>query len=271
VSFLEIAGNRFHVIHEGAGPPFVFLHGFPLDHSMWISQRGEFKTSHRVIIPDLRGFGESKAATPATSLADYADDVARILDRLRIKDPVILCGLSMGGYIAFRFLERYADRVSRLILCDTKSAADTPEAAHNRRAMAEKVMTEGSTIVADGMSPKLFASETKDRRPEIIEAIRRVIVSTPAETIAAAQRAMADRPDSTPMLSRISVPTLVLVGEVDVITPPDEMRAMAAVIPQTEFVIIPHAGHMGPLEQPAATNAAIRRFLSFTERRASTP
>ncbi len=261
MSLLDIAGNRFHVIHEGDGPPIVFLHGFPLDHTMWNHQRAEFKSGHRVIIPDLRGFGQSKATTQAASLADHADDVAQILDRLHIKEPVTLCGLSMGGYIAFRFLEKYPARIAKLILCDTKSAADSPEAAQNRLTTAEKVLKEGSKVVADAMVPKLFDADMKIRLKPAMEEVRQVILASPPETVAAALRAMAARPDSTPQLSGIRVPTLVIVGEHDVITPLDEMKTMSAAIPHAEFVVIPRAGHMSPLEQPAPVNAAIRKFL----------
>jgi 3-oxoadipate enol-lactonase len=271
VSLLEIAGNRFHLIHEGDGPPFVMLHGFPLDHTMWKHQRAEFKSSHRVIIPDLRGFGQSRAAVQVSSLADHADDVASILDRLHVKQPVILCGLSMGGYIAFRFLEKYRDRVGRLILCDTKAAADTPEAVQNRLATAEKVLKEGAKIMADAMIPKLFDSDVKIRLKPAMEEIRQVIVASSPETIAASQRAMAARPDSTPLLKAITVPTLVLVGERDILTTPNEMKAMAEQIPHAQFVVIPRAGHMAPLEQPAVVNAAIRKFLALAQGGTSAP
>lgn len=261
MSLLEIAGNRFHVIHEGDGTPFVMLHGFPLDHSMWNHQRTEFKASHRVIIPDLRGFGTSKATTQAASLVDHADDVAQILDRLHVTQPVILCGLSMGGYIAFRFLEKYADRVSKLILCDTKSAADSSEAAQGRLTTAEKVLKDGSKVVADAMVPKLFDPDLNIRLKPAMEEVRRVILVSPPKTVAAALRALAARPDSTPLLAKIAVPTLAIVGEHDAITSADEMKKMASAIPKSEFVVIPHAGHMSPLEQPAAVNAAMRTFL----------
>jgi 3-oxoadipate enol-lactonase len=261
VSLLEIAGNKFHVIHEGDGSPLVFLHGFPLSHVMWKHQRAEFKSTHQVIIPDLRGFGKSTAATDVASLDDFADDVAQILDRLHVSQPVILCGLSMGGYVAFRFVERHGARLRGLILCDTKAAADSPEAAQNRRAMAEKVLTDGPRIAVEALLPRLFGPDVKTQQKTLIDEIRDGILSSSSRTIAAAQRAMADRPDATPQLSQIRVPTLVLVGEHDVISPPAEMQSLAAAIPRAEFVVIPQAGHMAPLEQPAAVNAAIRKFL----------
>lgn len=259
---INIGGCQFHVIDEGKGTPVLFLHGFPLSHAMWKHQRAEFNATQRVIIPDLRGFGQSTAATPAKSLADFAEDLAAMLDQLQIKEPIVLCGLSMGGYIAFRFLEKYAPRIRGLILCDTKATADTAEAAQNRRAMADKVLQLGSQVVVDAMLPKLFGPDTQKIRPQLIEETGAVMKSTAPQTIAAAQRAMADRPDSTPLLSKIAVPTLVLVGEHDGLASPDEMKSMATKIPGAEFQIIPDAGHMSPLEQPAAANRAIRDFLT---------
>lgn len=267
MSLLEISGNKFHVVNEGDGLPLVFLHGFPLSHVMWKHQRAEFKSTHRVIIPDLRGFGKSIAANDVASLDDFADDVAQILDRLHVGEPVVLCGLSMGGYIAFRFVERHAERLRGLILCDTKAVADSPEAAQNRRDMAEKVLTDGPRIAVEAMLPRLFGPEVKERQSPLIDEIRDGILSSSSRTIAAAQRAMAGRPDSTPLLGRIRVPTLVLVGEHDVLSPPSEMQALAGAIPGARFVVIPQAGHMAPLEQPAAVNGAIRQFLeTFSER-----
>lgn len=250
---------ELHVIHEGQGAPILFVHGFPLSGAMWKYQRTEFRTTHQVVIPDLRGFGQSAAAKQADSLQDYADDLARVLDGLKISEPVVLCGLSMGGYIAFRFWEKYAGRVRALILCDTKAAADVPEAAQARRDMADRVLKEGTRIAADAMLPKLFDSATS--RAEIDET-QEIMLATPPETIAAAQRAMAARPDSTPLLKTIDVPALVIAGAEDRIIKPDDMRAMSAALPQGEFAQIPLAGHMAPLEQPHAVNAAIRRFLA---------
>jgi pimeloyl-ACP methyl ester carboxylesterase len=152
--------------------------------------------------------------------------------------------------------------VSKLILCDTKSAADSPDAAQGRLTTAENVLKHGSKVVADAMVPKLFDPAGKIRLKPAMEEVRRVILASPPETVAAALRAMASRPDSTPLLAKTAVPTLVLVGEHDAITPADQMKTMASLIPHAEFVVIPHAGHMSPLEQPAAVNAAIRTFLS---------
>jgi pimeloyl-ACP methyl ester carboxylesterase len=258
VSTLDIAGNRFHLIDEGDQTPLVFLHGFPLDHTMWKQQRAAFQATHRVIIPDLRGFGQSTAAVDAISLADHADDLNAMLDQLGVHEPIVLCALSMGGYIAFRFWEKHAGRVQKLILCDTKSAADSTEAAKGRIDLAEKVMQRGAEVMADAMLPKFFAPDVDSA---IVEETKQTILQTSPKTIAVALRAMATRPDSTPLLGSINVPTLVIVGEHDTITKPDEMQSLAAAIPGAEFVQVPDAGHMAPLEQPAVVNEAIRKFL----------
>ncbi|MFO0917904.1 MAG: alpha/beta fold hydrolase [Planctomycetaceae bacterium] len=258
---LVTSTGRFHVVDEGEGSTLVFVHGFPLSHAMWKHQPAEFSRTHRVIIPDLRGFGQSTATTPIASLSDHADDLAQLLDQLQIQEPIVLCGLSMGGYIAFRFLEKYPARLRGLILCDTKATPDTPEAAQNRRNMADQVLEQGSQIIVDAMLPKLFSSETQKSQPQIIDETRRVMKSTAPEAIAAAQRAMAARPDSTPQLARISVPTLVVVGESDALATPAEMAAMAAAIPGAKFEQIPLAGHLAPLEQPAVVNAVMRTYL----------
>lgn len=261
MSWVDIGSNKFHVVHEGTGTPLVFLHGFPLSHVMWKHQQAEFKTTHQVVVPDLRGFGKSVTSTDITSLEEHADDLVQILDQMNITEPVILCGLSMGGYVAFRFAAKYPERLRGLILCDTKAVPDTPEAAQNRLALADRVLTEGPRVIVEAMLPKLFAAEMKESQPSVIDEVRDGILSSSSRTIAAAQRAMAVRPDSSPLLSRITVPTLVVVGEHDAISPPAEMQQLAAAIPGADFVVIPQASHMSPLEQPAAVNAAIREFL----------
>lgn len=245
---------------SGAGPPILFVHGFPLDHTMWHAQAAAFSPTHRVILPDLRGFGASETVSGTLSMDRFADDLHALLEALSIVEPVTLCGLSMGGYIAWRFVDKYPARLRSLILCDTRAAADTPANAHNRLAMAERILNVGPEP-ATAMLPNLISTRTARQRPEILETLRETILSTSPEGIAAALRGMANRPDSTDLLPRIAVPTLLLVGADDRITPPDEMRQIAEAIPDAEFAEIPESGHMAPLENPTAVNAAIRRFL----------
>ncbi|MBX9789600.1 MAG: alpha/beta hydrolase [Pirellulales bacterium] len=258
------AGDVELALHDqGSGPPILFVHGFPLDHSMW---RGQLAASplagrFRLIAPDLRGFGSSSVTPGTVGMHEMADDLAALLDTLQIREPVVFVGLSMGGYVAWRFWERHAHRVRALVLCDTRSAPDTPEAAQGRRQFAASVLAEGTAPVATAMLPKLFAEQTATRQPEIVQAMEDVIVRTAPEGIAAALRGMAERPDATPLLATIRVPTLVLVGEHDAISPPAEMRKIADGIAGAQFVEVPDAGHMAPLENAAAVNAALVNFL----------
>jgi pimeloyl-ACP methyl ester carboxylesterase len=260
---IEIGGAALSVLDEGAGEPLVFVHGFPLDHTMWGAQSPAFAPRRRVIAPDLRGFGASEARGETVTMEGFADDLAALLDAMRIQEPVALCGLSMGGYIAFQFVRKYAARLRSLVLCDTRAGADSADTAANRLKVAEQVLAEGAEVVAQAMLPKLFGKRTLAEQPETVAALRRVMAGTKPAAIAAAQRGMAARPDSTALLPEIRVPTLVVVGAEDAIAPVDEMRGIAAAIPGAEFVVVPGAGHMAPLENPAAFNAALREFLAI--------
>jgi 3-oxoadipate enol-lactonase len=260
--FLDANNLRMHVIDEGAGPPFVLLHGFPLDHSMWDAQRREFSTSHRILVPDLRGLGRTSVGELPVSMELFADDVAAMLEAKAVTEPVVLCGLSMGGCVALAFVRKYAARVRALILCDARAGVDTPEAKANRYKLADKVLTEGPRVAADAMLPRLFSATTNERQPHVVDAVRNVILASPSRGIAAAQRALAERPDCVPLLPEIRVPSLLIVGEHDIISTPMEMQGMAAAIPGGRCVVIPNAGHMAPMEQPAAVNATIREFLA---------
>jgi pimeloyl-ACP methyl ester carboxylesterase len=248
-----------------ARPPILFVHGFPLDHTMWQSQFDAFSPNFRVIAPDLRGFGKSTVTDGVVSMRQMADDLAALLDVLAIRRPVVLCGLSMGGYVAFEFLRTYGPRVRALILCDTRSAADTPEAAANRHKTAEVALSHGASPVAEGMLPKLIAPASLAGQPRVVESLKRMMRTTDPRAMAAALRGMAARADSTPLLTSIRVPTLVLVGQHDAISSLAEMRQMAARIPNARCVVIPDAGHMSPMENPSAVNAAIREFLDAVE------
>ena len=261
---ISIGSASLHVLDQGRGQPLLLVHGFPLDHTMWREQVGELSKAFRVLAPDLRGFGKSSPVTgddTVVTMAHFADDLATMLSAMSIPDPVTLCGLSMGGYIAFQFAARHADRLGRLILCDTKAAADTKEAAENRHKLAAKVLSEGSQAAADAMLSKLFSKRAIESKSPFVEETRQVILRTRPQTIAAALRGMAAREDFTPKLETIDVPTLVLCGAEDVITPPTEMRSIAAAIAGAEYCEIPAAGHMSPLEVPQAVNEAIRKFL----------
>jgi pimeloyl-ACP methyl ester carboxylesterase len=260
---VDVRGAKLAVYDRGAGPPLLFVHGFPLEHHMWEPQVREFSTTHRVIAVDLRGFGQSSAPEPTavSTMQDFAADCAGVLDALNVDGPVTFCGLSMGGYIAWQFVDKFPERVARLVLCDTRAGADTPEAAAMRLKMAEHVLEAGPELVAAAMLPKLFAIETAKQRPELVEQVRQMILRASPTGIAAAQRGMAQRPDVRERLGAIRVPTLVIVGEHDAISPPDEMRQIAEGIPSAEFIVIPNAGHMSTMENSTDVNAAMRGFV----------
>ena len=199
-------------------------------------------------------------------MEQYADDLAELLDALGINEPIVLVGFSMGGYIAWQFVRKYADRLRALVQCDTRAVADTDEARAGRIKMAENVAEWGSGRVAEMMGPKLFSPAARSKRSrELMAEVRRVVESTSPAAIAAAQRGMAARPDMTGLLPQIRVPTLVIVGDADAISPPAEMQSIAAAIPNAEFVVIPDAGHMTTMENPAAVNDALAALHQHAE------
>ena len=248
---------------NGPGPVVVLLHGFPLDSTMWSGQLGEIGASYRVITLDLRGHGRSVAPPDRVYTMDaMADDVIETIESLGMKEKVVLGGLSMGGYVALSAVRRYPDYFRALMLMDTKASADTPEAARGREANADQIEASGLTdgLVA-AMTSRLFAPMTREQRPELVEPVIAVMAATSPRTITASLRGMAARPDRTTDLMRITIPTLVLVGGEDVITPVSDARAMVEELPNATLVIVPDAGHMAPLENPWATNMAILTFL----------
>ena len=260
---ISFESGQLAVLDQGAGPPLLFVHGFPLDHTMWRNQFEPFAADHRVIAPDLRGFGSSPAVPGTVTMAEHADDLLALLDALAVREPVHLCAMSMGGYVAFEFWRRHPERIRSLILCDTRAAADTPEAAANREQMAVEVLRDGAAVAEKAMLPKLLAADAPQRQPEVVEHVRRMILGTRPETIASAQRGMAARADMRSHLPQIRAATLLIVGELDVISTPQEMRGIADGIPGSRLVTIPGSGHLTPLEAPVEFNAALREFLAL--------
>lgn len=258
---IDVNGVRVRVSDEGFGPPILFVHGFPLNYTMWQAQIDEFSKTHRVIAPDLRGFGGTDGVLYSVSMEQFADDLADLLDALAVEEPVTFCGLSMGGYIAWQFAQRHPARLAKLIVCDSRAAADSPEAAANRLKMADIVLKEGPEPVAWAMMPKLFAQCTSEHCPTAIAAVRQMVMTSNPVAIAAAHRGMAVRPDVTAWLPTLRLPTLILCGEHDAISPAAEMKTIAEAIPNARFALIPNAGHMAPMEQPEAVNDALRRFV----------
>ena len=238
----------------------ILIHAFPLNARMWEPQLGLAANGWRVIAPQLRGMDGGSADPPATSMDDHAADVIDLLDALHVEDAVV-GGLSMGGYVAFA-MQRHAPRYIRaLVLADTRPQADTPEGVEGRRKMLALVREKGPAGVADEMIPKLLGEHTRRTRPEVAERVRDLILSSSADAIANAITALMTRADSTPLLASIHVPTLIVVGEQDTITPPALSEQMYKDIKGSEYVVVPNAGHLSNLEQPDAFNAALARFL----------
>lgn len=248
-------------VQGAAGPPLLLLHGFPLDHRMWRDQIDALSARSRVVAPDLRGFGRTELGSGAVTMERMADDLAGLLDELNITEPVVLAGFSMGGYVAFQFLRRHPDRVRALILCDTRALADSPEAAAGRRQTAAKVLEEGASVTAEAMLPKMFSPQTAAARPTLVDRTRRMMLACPPAGIAAALDAMAARADVRALLPTIQVPTLVLVGELDAISSPAEMREIAEAIDGAAYQVVSGAAHLTPMEKPAEVSAAIATFI----------
>jgi pimeloyl-ACP methyl ester carboxylesterase len=247
---------------SGAGTPLVLLHAFPLDGRMWAPQVEALAGTYQVIVPDLRGFGAARDQAVSEAGMDLlAEDVARLLDD-RGLDRVVLGGLSLGGYVALALMRRHADRVSGLVLCDTKAAADGDQAREERLKMAERVLAEGNGFVAEEMLPKLLGETSREHRPEVVEKVGSLIREQTPEAIAGAQRGMAARPAATDVLASIAVPTLVMTGEEDTVTGPEAGRDLAAGIPGARFLLVEEAGHLVNLEQPEIVNEALLDFLA---------
>jgi pimeloyl-ACP methyl ester carboxylesterase len=243
----------------GRGLPVVLLHAFPLNRTMWEPQIAALFGECRCIAPDLRGFGDSPRSGPY-SMDRYADDVVALLDALQI-DRAVVGGLSMGGYIALALWRRHRNRIRALVLADTRSGADNDEGKQKRGELIALAQSEGSSAVADRQVTGLLGKSTREKQPELVDRIRSIMAGESPDGIVGALEAMRNRPDSTPLLAGIDVPTLIVVGDEDVLTPPKEARAMHAAIRGSRLEVIPGAGHLSNLERPAAFNAALSDFV----------
>jgi 3-oxoadipate enol-lactonase len=244
----------------GSGPDLVLLHAFPSCHEMWLPVVEQLAQRYRVTLYDLRGLGKTPPEGDIVRMSDHAADLERICKRAGIQKAVF-AGSSIGGYILFEYWRTYRARVRALILCDTRAAADTDEARGTRLKSADEVLLRGTAQFIENNLQKLLGETTRRNRIDIVDAARDTMrLSTPAG-IAAVQRGMAERPDSTSTLATINVPTLLMCGEEDTITPPAEMRAMQSQVKGSSFVPISRAGHLAVFENPAESTKAIRNFL----------
>jgi pimeloyl-ACP methyl ester carboxylesterase len=249
---------------HGIGLPVIFLHAFPLNRAMWNGDIAGLldEQRYRLVSLDWRGFGESDAPGEGeiSTMDLLAGDVVALMDHLGIEQAV-LCGLSMGGYVAFACWRRYAQRIGGLILADTRPAADTPEAQANRENVARLAEAQGTTAIADLQLPRLISDYTRQHHPLVETRVRQMINAATPPGIAAAARGMARRADSSDLLANISCPTLVITGEQDAVIPLSESQVYASSIPDAQFVAIPDAGHLSNLEQPDVFLTSVSSFL----------
>lgn len=246
---------------SGAGPIILLLHGFPFNRSLWSEQVGELSKSYRVITPDLRGFGESETGESPATMNRLAQDIAELMETLDIASATI-GGLSMGGYVVLAFYKQFPERVKALILADTRPQGDTEEAKQVRAKQAEDALSQGMAGIVNSMLPKLFTPDSVTKQPEAVKRVREMMMTTKPAGAAAALMGMAVREDHTEMLSRINVPTLILVGRDDAITPVADSEGMHTRIPGSKFLVIENAGHVSNVEQTDVFNSQLLSFLN---------
>jgi len=258
--------GRFRYIEAQPSSPvrrrgaLLLIHAFPLNAHMFEPQFAMADRGWHVVVPQLRRFDGGDGDPPASTIDDFAADVIDLLDALRLEDAVI-GGVSMGGYVAFAMFRHAPRYFQGIVLADTKAPADTPEAVDGRKKMLDLVQQQGSGAVADEMIPKLLGETTRRTRPDVVERVRALVLSNSPEAIAGAIRALIARPDSTPLLSTIHCPALILVGDEDLVTPKATADEMHDGIAGSKLAVISGAGHLSNLEQPDAFNDALARFL----------
>jgi 3-oxoadipate enol-lactonase len=253
-------GTEIAYDETGSGIPLLFIHGWPHDRTLWAGQISGLSTQARCLAPDLRGFGGSTVRGP-WSIDQFADDLAALLAARQI-DRAVVCGLSMGGYVALAMLRRHRALVRGLILTSTRATADTPEGREKRARLIEFVEEHGVDALAGRQLKAMVGATTFGSRPEVRESLRQMMAAAPLEGVVGALQAMAERPDASGLLPTIDVPTLVVGGAEDTFTPPDELRAMAARIPRCRVELLAAAGHACAYERPGAYNHVVGEFLS---------
>jgi 3-oxoadipate enol-lactonase len=245
---------------EGPEDPVILLHAFPLNRKMWAPQVEALAGTRRIITPDYPGFGSSPRPCAQPDVRYYAEQVQELLDRLAL-ESVVLGGLSMGGYVAFACLTLFPERISALVLANTRPDPDTEEIKETRRETARRVAEEGVEVLPKLQLERLLAPYTLENEQDVVETVRSMILESSPDGVVAALGAMRERPDSTSLLSRISVPTLVLGGAEDTLSTPEVMGEMAGQIPDSRHLTLEGAGHLSNLEASEEFNAALKDFL----------
>ncbi|MGA8491361.1 MAG: alpha/beta fold hydrolase [Terriglobales bacterium] len=261
----RIRSDDAEIFYEvlGSGPPVVLLHPFPANHDVWKPAAQALITRYRLILPDLRGHGESGVGDGPATMEKHAADLARVLDHEEVRRATIV-GVSIGGYVLFEFWRKYRERVNGLVLCNTKAQADTPEARSVRLQAATYVMERGTELFFQSMIPKLLGKTTRTARPDLVEGALRMMRTMSPEDVAMVQRGMAVRQDSVETLKTINVPTLLVTGDEDVVTGLAEAELMRQNLSGSQIKVIAKAGHYSPWEQPEEVGKLLRQFLDTT-------
>lgn len=263
-SNLFIDVNDIKVCYDDCGKgeiPIIFIHGFPFDKLMWQPQLDLFGKNYRVIAYDIRGFGKSTIGSAQGSINLFADDLVKFMDGLEIKKAIV-CGLSMGGYILLNAIIRYPQRFDAIILSDTQCIADSFEAKEKRKKAISQIVAGKINDFALGFIANIFSDETKKTKGDVVEKIKRTILSTRAEAVTATLSVLAERQNLCSSISQIEVPTLIICGEQDIVTPVEQAEFLHDTIPNSQLKIIENAGHMSNLEKPDEFNMHIVEFLS---------
>lgn len=249
----------------GQGPPVVLLHPFPAHHKLWGPAAQALVSRYRLIMPDLRGHGESGVGEGPATMAKHAADLSRILDAEQISRAAF-AGVSIGGYALFEFWRRSRERVAVLMLIDTRAQADTAEGHAARLKSATDVLEQGTEWFADSMIPRLLGETTRRTRPDLVDGARRMMLAMSPQDINLVQRGMAERPDSVPTLKTIDVPTLVVVGDEDGLAPVAEAESMRQHVAGAQLKVIPRGGHYAIWEQAEESGRVVRQFLDASNR-----
>jgi 3-oxoadipate enol-lactonase len=262
---IETTRGRFDVIDEGKGTTLVLVHGFPLDAESWRADAKALSSRMRVIAPSMRGFGASPAkGLDSLTVESMADDVAAIVAALDLPGPIVIGGLSMGGYVAMAFARKYGEVLRGMILANTRAEPDTDEERANRDAGIAKVSGGDLDGFVNGLLESALSPATRTERSAVVDQIQAMMTKAKPSSVASVLRALRDRPDAMPELATVSVPALVVVGEDDAVTPPSAAKAMIAAMQETrtQLVVIPKAGHLSNLEQPDAFRKAVTSFVA---------
>jgi 3-oxoadipate enol-lactonase len=246
---------------KGTGMPLILLHAFPLNRCMWEAQLESWSRHFRVIAPDFRGFGETPVGEEDSRMESFADDVRHLLEALTVQGKAVVIGLSMGGYVAFEFARKYGDRLRGLILVATQPTHDSSQSRSARYELADLIRKQGMEVLVERMTPKLLGKTSLESRPEVVKRVCQLILANPAKGVAKACYALASRRDSTPVLDRITVPTLIVAGEEDPIVPKGQLEAMDEGIRQSQLVVLEKCGHLVNLEQAEKFNSLVQEFV----------